>query len=373
MYFEARHKPAGKAGVDAPALTALERFVNVKLQDRYYGEDVSGVRFVFCQSRDEASRIAPKFVHRIAVEVAGRVPSGADPANVGIMPAFLAALPALVRTSRRVVDRKVDFDLTQLVADLSQLTAPSRPSRWLAPEPETVRARRALARDRWLRRNPRPLVQPLRGVRIYDHSGRSGRLTWWDLGEIVSIALRREGVRTPGYSEIYVNLDTTLAAVRNRMLDADWAEAAAGVLSIRRGAAPHAALLDATEKAVLSRAAIDHLDRRAIQRAFAVVRATKAMEITCLERVDRIRNISARLVLTPVGDGHQVRPRLEIVDHRTGAAATHVLRATDGPSSPYLFHALAFRGQHVALIARDGMRARAARGGTPRVQRFALP
>ena len=57
MYFDARYKPAGKAPIETPATIALERYVNAKLQDGYYGEDVAGVRVVFCDSADEARRL----------------------------------------------------------------------------------------------------------------------------------------------------------------------------------------------------------------------------------------------------------------------------------------------------------------------------
>jgi hypothetical protein len=373
MYFQARYKPAGKAPVEAPALTALEHYVNVKLQDRYYGEDVAGVTVIFCESADEARRRGAVYAYRVALDVFAPIPADLDVAHPRSVAGLLRALPTIVRGGKGALGARVDFQLARVVADIARLRTPRQPARWVEPEPDTVEDRRALARDRWLRANPRPLVTRLKAIRIYDISQRSGRLTWWDLAEVVSVALQHEGVLTPGYTEIYVHLAADVAAARSGMMGADWSEAAFAGLPRGLRKPTLRDLLDASESAVLARAKIDHLDRKAIRRAFATVRNAKDFQVTKLRALDGRRTREARIVLTPTGDGSRLRARLELEDVGAGRVSSRSLGRVHAFGEPhYLFHKLVFRGNMVELHAPSGMHADATRGKRPRVRRFPL-
>jgi hypothetical protein len=371
--LQARYKPAGKAPVEAPALTALERYVNVKLQDRYYGEEVAGVSVIFCESAEEARRRGAAFAYRVALEVFAPMPAALEPNDVRSIAALLNSLPKIIRGGKRALGARVDFDMARAVADIARLRAPAQPARWLAPEPDTVDDRRNLARDRWLRAHPRPLVTRLKGIRIYDLSERSARLTWWDLAEVISVALHNEGVLTPGYTEIYVHLAADVAAARSGMMGAEWSEGAVAALPRARRKPTSRDLLDASEVAVLARAKIDHLDRKAIRRAFATVRDAKDFQVTKLRALDGRRTREARIVLTPTGDGSRLRARLELEDVGGGRVSSRSLGLVHAFGAPhYLFYKLVFRGNAVELHARSGVRADATRGKQPRVQRFPL-
>ncbi|HUQ05222.1 MAG TPA: hypothetical protein VM261_22115 [Kofleriaceae bacterium] len=188
----------------------------------------------------------------------------------------------------------------------------------------------------------------LEGSRLYG-VGPDG--DWGDLGEVISIALARANILTPGYTELYVNLGTDLdEAIAASTVTADWAEGVAAALPRSRKERPLATILAISEKAILAKASVDHLDKRAIRRAFASLRATKIFEVKLLRAV-------------------------QITNLRTGGVSNRVLRPISAFDYLAAFGKLVFKGDELELRGRRGVLADDARKANkwPRVQRFALP
>lgn len=191
--------------------------------------------------------------------------------------ALIETVPAALVRAQPALDAELHFDLEGAQAAVASCLA--RPIdtaavRGVANDIRAAVARRMadvqVGRDSLRRQWKRPLLKPLRWVRVHAvgaHAARKGLLA--DACRLVSAligsALSAQ-IETPGYGEIYVNLGSDDTTIRfNRTALEDWCENAWAVVADQRLAERDEVQLrrtvfDAARKALLELAEVDHLD-----------------------------------------------------------------------------------------------------------------
>ena len=284
MFFRASFKPARSTAKTTPEFEQLGAFMSAVLADKYYGETIVSIKFVYCVAAAEATRIGVKRVYDCHFEIGVALEATAATDLRGCLALALAALPQ-VRAAVRATD---DLAADALLADAAaafpriekQLAAGATPTidDWRV---RSVRARRAA-----LSKKPRPLTQKvLRGVRVY-HSFRrpdpfQALATFekaFPLSLIIETHARNATIHTPGYDEIYVQLAATEEiAIATGHSGEHWHEytyAGFDLAAFNAGddATKQRLYIEAIESALLAKAAEDHLDAAPLRAAFASVR-----------------------------------------------------------------------------------------------------
>ena len=222
------------------------------------------------------------------------------------------------------------------------------------------------------RRLRRPLVRALVGVRSYE-SPELASLLGADacaLVEVLGNLLAHEGLRTPGYSEIYFNVAATPEAARHsRAAIEDWHENAYAVVdpAAYRRATPArrlALLAAAYRDALLALAKVDGLDRKLIERVLALLSAegsTAELHGPCAESTSHRAEVRFRV--TAPG---RARFTLAVTDRRTRRRADHPLGVHETWWWPFRFAKVSLTRSAVRIDAAASQRAAAYLKSSPR-------
>ena len=69
MFFRASFKPARSTAKTTPEFEQLGAFMSAVLADKYYGETIVSIKFVYCVAAAEATRIGVKRVYDCHFEI----------------------------------------------------------------------------------------------------------------------------------------------------------------------------------------------------------------------------------------------------------------------------------------------------------------
>lgn len=375
-------------------LSVVETFVNDGLGDRYYGPGMTWID-ISVQSHAKTGRKLKrnrKYRGSFAEHVLHEVNAEFSPTGELSLDDFRAAL-ALIETC--ISDSSDcwygDFRLNTFRQDFRELArfAPASADQ-LDEYAETVPSLKDQITLKWLRseeqhrfENPRPREHKLRGMRCYP-SGRLER----ELGsnaaaycKLFEGLLRAAGWMTPGYAEIYVNLDETDELARlSRSAVESWHENAYAVIHLEQFEASNpetkdAMLFEAFSTALRELAEIDHLDREVLESAIAQIASTGfATDLIYLRKENDAH--AARIVYRLEPDSRTPIFRLKVTEKSTGKIVERQLevRADEELYLAYRFGQLELTKQEVRIRARKGDRAEVflKRHKRPRVMIFEL-
>jgi hypothetical protein len=358
-------------------LSVAQAFVNDGLGERYYGPGMTWIELAV-QSHSAAGRKLKRtrrYPGSFAEHVLYEVEAEFGPANELSPDDFRAALALVEACIASSSDCWAgEFRLGDFQADIRCLakTAPAdaealKQYARLAP---SLRQRIEL---KWLRaderrrfESPRPLTHQLGGLRCYPSGRLAGILEPYasNYCRLFEGLLRAARWLTPGYSEIYVNLDESDELARlNRSAIESWHENAYAAIDLEEFQAADAQQKDALVfeaycTALGELARVDHLDQAALNAA--------------IERISR-EGLDAELVyLSNESDSHRVRIvyrlsrdggtpafRLVVEEMATGKIAERDLevRPEEELWLAYRFGKLELTKKEVRIRARTGERA----------------
>ena len=283
MFFRASFKPARSTAKTTPEFEQLGAFMSAVLADKYYGETIVSIKFVYCVAAAEATRIGVKRVYDCHFEIGVALEATAATDLRGCLALALAALPQVRAAVRATDDLAVDALLADAAAAFPRIE--KQLASGATPTIDDWRVRSVRARRAALSKNPRPLTKKvLRGIRVYnsfhkaDPSALRAFETSFPLSLIVETHARNATIHTPGYDEIYVQLAATEEiAIATGYSGEHWHEytyAGFDLAAFNAGddATKQRLYTAALESALLAKAAEDHLDAAPLRAAFASVR-----------------------------------------------------------------------------------------------------
>jgi len=350
----------------SPDLELADAVINARVGATDYGGE--GVRFVVVhlltrpprgRALKRARKYAGSFAEHLAIE--GLVPAAADArALIAATAASLDGAPLC------------GVDLPRLAREVR---AAGRALPLAQPLDQVLRdnqVRYVSYDEKRRRRLRRPLVRALVGVRCYE-SPEFAPLFGADecaLSEVLGNLLAHEGLRTPGYSEIYFNVAATPEAARqNRAAIEDWHENAYAVLdpAAYRRATPArrlTLLAAAYRDALLALAKVDGLDRKVIERVLSLVSAEGGgAELHGPSAESATHHAEVRFRVTASG---RATFTLAVTDRRTRQRADHPLGVHQTWWWPFRFAKLSLTRTAVRVDAAGSQRAAAYLKSSPR-------
>ncbi|MCC7000387.1 MAG: hypothetical protein IT370_37665 [Deltaproteobacteria bacterium] len=225
------------------------------------------------------------------------------------------------------------------------------------------------------RRLRRPLVKALVGMRSYAAPALESLLgaDADALAEVLGNLLCHEGLRTPGYTEIYCNIAASPEGARqDRAAIEDWHENAYVVLdpaAYRRAAQSkrRAMLAAAYRDGLLALAAVDGLDRKLIDRVIKLVSAEGSrseLHGPCAE--SSTHRAEVRFRLEPGAGRCRAAFTLAVTDLRSRQRADHGLGVHDTWWWPFRFAKVSLTRTTVRIDAARSERAEVYLKSTPR-------
>ena len=328
--------------------------------------------------------------HFVVVRLRARLPRGkqlghkrkytgtfADHLHIeGPTPAVLEARELVVAAAEALVAAPAKLegvDLQRLARDV-RASATGLPLKQSLAEVERSNRLAVVAFDEARRRRMnRPLVTRLRGARAYPVAELEDLLVR-EAGQVAGVLanlLEREGVKTPGYREIYFSLAASLDEARlAHNAPEDW-HVDAGVVvdpdAYRRASRARrvALLVDAYAESLARLAHVDRLDEAAIGRAVAALRKD-GLDVELWGPGAQNDGFEARVVFRSTGDCATVRLTLVVVDRRARTRREHDLGTHPALWWPHRFARVSLTRTAVRIDAARNERAAAYLEDAPR-------
>lgn len=226
------------------------------------------------------------------------------------------------------------------------------------------RVKRALMEQRARQANPRPCTTRLQGVRIY-RLGACGALALpiAPYAEVYSNLLRRAGLLTPGYVEVYIQLAPTLEEALCRRALEPWHECTPAALDVEAFAAAPAErrmalFADACGEALRAIARIDGLDGGIVERVVRSV-AEQGIDRELVALTQENERHLAEVLYNPsrIDAGQRVPYRLRVTCRTTGRSGSVELAPRDMWNAVHSLGALLLSRREVRIKARSSFRA----------------
>jgi hypothetical protein len=371
-------------------MRALEVFLNEHLIGTFHGAGLEAIFLDFVAKPPKNKKFRKRLLYgKYAHIQLPFAPTGGANNQLGDFLSALAFVPDAVRLAGEIKLKTPDFHLRELLAELEQLRVhvpgdEAELLRYAASCDEVEqdnRIKQVQMKQRVREANPRSLTKPLSGVRIY----QSGDCCAIGMGavafaETYSNLLRYAGVRTPGYSEIYIYVATTVEEALVEQALEPWYECTAAVFDIDAYEAAQPAhrvsmLARAYGSALRSIAKIDHLDAARIEPVLKTVEAD-GLHRDLIATTAENRRYRAEVLynVTHTGDDGNTPYRLRvtcIASGRTGAVTIDDFNFAD---APYSLGKLKLSRNEVVIRARTSLRAKIAlkQAGLPSEYRFTI-
>jgi hypothetical protein len=217
------------------------------------------------------------------------------------------------------------------------------------------------------KRHPRPLTKPIVGVRLYHHFERF-ELAPYDFiySELFSNLLRRAGLKSPGYDEIYFSIGETMEQAKQSIAIDEFFAYTYSTLDLLEY---HKA--DASGKAELVFrsmcnglrliADFDHLEKEKIDRVIGDI-ATNGMDMELTYATARNKDYLVEVVYhVPDSFTSKAEFRLRLTEINSNKSGIAVIDAFDITYAPYSIGKIQLNKNEVVIKGRNSLRAQISR------------
>lgn len=360
------------------AIDLVRTYVNDCIGDRYYGPGMTWIDISICSRAkpDKKLKRTRRYPKSFAEHVLYEVRAEFGPDDELSLQDFQTALKLVGKCIADSHDCwNGEFRLNEFQHDYVELTraAPANIEdlKLFANQAASLSRRIEL---KWLRakelrrfHDPQPLGKTLSGIRCYP-SGRLERALEPYAGSYCRLfegLLRYAKWKTPGYQEIYINLDETDELVRlSRSAIEEWHENAYAVIPLEEFEAGNRAqkctlVFEACCQALRELAAIDHLAPGPLEAAIQTIQDSGfETDLVYLEKLNS--DYQARVLYRVLPGEPSAVYRLQVVQVATGRIAERPLDVQPNEELylAYRFSKLELTKKEVRIRARSGERAK---------------